>query len=53
MAVISFRVVKITSPNINYFIIVGAYCHYISIYFRVLPSTDYELNALRCYVSVS
>ncbi|XP_064390840.1 gamma-aminobutyric acid type B receptor subunit 2-like [Halichondria panicea] len=43
------RVVKITSPNINYFIIAGAYFNYIGIFFRVLPSTDYELNAIRCY----
>ncbi len=49
----NYRVVKITSPNINYFIIVGAYCHYISIYVRVLPSTDYTFTFVRCFVSIS
>ncbi|XP_064391124.1 gamma-aminobutyric acid type B receptor subunit 2-like [Halichondria panicea] len=44
------RVVKLTSPNINYFIIMGAYCHYISIYLRVLPSTDYTFTFVRCFI---
>ena len=43
---------KLTSPNINYFIIMGAYCHYISIYLRVLPSTDYTFTFVRCFVSI-
>ncbi|XP_064390853.1 gamma-aminobutyric acid type B receptor subunit 2-like [Halichondria panicea] len=45
------RVVKLTSPNINYFIIVGAYCNYISIYLRVLPSTDYTVTFVRCFIN--
>ncbi len=48
----NYRVVKLTSPNINYFIIAGAYCNYISIYSRVLPSTDYTVTFVTCFVSM-
>ncbi len=45
------RVVKLTSPNINYFVIIGAYIQYTSIFFRVLPSTDPDVNLATCLVS--
>ncbi|XP_064390850.1 gamma-aminobutyric acid type B receptor subunit 2-like isoform X2 [Halichondria panicea] len=44
------KIVKITSPNINYIIIVGAYMMYSSIYFRILPSKDFTLNVVRCFI---
>ena len=49
----TYRVVKLTSPNINYFVIIGAYLLYSSIFFRVLPSTNLAANSARCIVSKS
>ena len=53
LASFTYRVVKLTSPNINYFVIVGAYLLYLHIFFRVLPSTSYAVNSARCIVSKS
>ncbi len=45
------RVIKLTSPNMNYFIILGAYILYMSIFIRVLPSIEESVNFARCIVS--
>ncbi|XP_064390848.1 gamma-aminobutyric acid type B receptor subunit 2-like [Halichondria panicea] len=45
------KVVKLTSPNINYFVILGAYIQFTTIYFRLLPSTDLIVNEARCIIS--
>lgn len=42
------KVVKLTSPNINYFIIIAFYLIFLSIFFRVLPGTSLALNTTRC-----
>ena len=46
------RVVKLTSPLINYFLIVGSYMMFFSIYIRVLPYTGESVNTYRCNVSL-
>ena len=47
------RVVKLTSPLINYFLIVGSYMMFFSIYIRVLPYTGESVNTYRCNVSLT
>ena len=48
-----YRVVKLTSPLINYFLIVGSYMMFFSIYIRVLPYTGESVNTYRCNVSLT
>ena len=50
---ILYRVVKLTSPLINYFLIVGSYMMFSSIYIRVLPYTGESVNTYRCNVSLT
>ncbi len=45
------RVVRLTSPVLNYLILAGISIIYVSIFFRVMPSTEYLVNAARCSVS--
>ena len=47
------RIVRLTSPNLNYFIIAGSYIMYISIFIRLMPSGDETVNYVRCNVSIS
>ena len=50
---LSCRIIKLTSPNLNYTIGGGSIIMYSSIFFLLLPGTDeYSLN-LRCFVSLS
>ena len=44
------RIVRLTSPNLNYFIIVGCFIMYASIFIRLMPSTDEVVNFVRCNV---
>jgi gamma-aminobutyric acid type B receptor len=44
------RVVKLTSPTINYFLIVGSFMMFLSIYIRVLPHTGEMVNIYRCNI---
>ena len=44
---------KLTSPLINYFLIVGSYMMFFSIYIRVLPYTGESVNTYRCNVSLT
>ena len=50
MSLIAFRIVQMTSPNLNYFIIVGSYILYASVFVRLIPSTDKTVNYVRCNV---
>ena len=45
------RVVRLTSPNLNYFIIAGSYIMYASIFIRLIPSVDQTVNEVICNVS--
>ena len=45
------RIVKLTSPKLNYIIIAGAVLMYISTYFYLLPSTIEAVVQARCIVS--
>ena len=46
----SCRVVLLTSPKLNYFIIVGAYMIYITTIVRIVPSVDEVFVSLKCNV---
>ena len=46
-----FRIVKLTSPNLNYFIILGAIFLFASIYIRVYFDSSRLYNFIRCNVS--
>ena len=45
------RIVRLISPNLNYFIIFGAILMYLSIIFFVFPTTDLFLVTFACHVS--
>ena len=47
---IIIRMVKRSSPNLNYFIITGALIMYSSVYFHLVPSTDETVVQARCVV---
>ncbi len=51
--VISFRIVKLTSPYLNYFIVAGALCLFGSIYIRVYFDSSRLYNGIRCNVITS
>ena len=44
------RVVRLTSPNLNYLIIVGSIIMYTTIIIRLIPSTDETVNYVICNV---
>lgn len=46
-----YRVVRLTSPNLNYFIIAGCYIMYATTFIRLIRSTDFTANYVRCNVS--
>lgn len=50
---VSHRIVKLSSPNLNYFIIAGALLMYVSVYFHFLPdrSMGGKIAQVRCVVS--
>lgn len=45
------RIVRLTSPNLNYFIIVGALCIYMSVYIRFYVTSNEIYHNIRCNVS--
>lgn len=45
------RLIKLTSPNLNYLILAGAIVLYVDIYFFVIPSTDQLKVTINCNVS--
>ena len=46
-----YRIVKISSPSLNYFIILGAFLMYSSIYFFLFPSLNPVIVLTGCLVS--
>ena len=47
-----YRVIKLTSPNLNYFLISGAVMMYSSVYIGVLYTTDETCAQVHCIVSL-
>ena len=47
----NFRIVKLTSPNLSYFMIAGTIIIYSSVYFRLLPTTALSYARFLCSVS--
>ena len=45
------RLIRLTSPNLNYLIVVGAIILYIDISVSVAPTTDLKVVAILCNVS--
>ena len=45
------RLIKLTSPNLNYIIGAGAILLYLAIYVMAVPSTDSTTVAVLCNVS--
>ena len=52
ISMISCRIVRMTSPNLNYFIAVGALLLYTSVYVGVLHTTDETAVKVHCIVSI-
>ena len=50
---IFFRIVRLTSPKLNYLIVTGAIFFYISTYWYCLPSVDPAVILTACCVSNS
>ena len=48
-----FRIVRLTSPNLNYFILAGGITLYSSVFFRLFPSDSELYTHVRCNVSQS
>ena len=44
------RIVKLTSPNLNYFILVGAMFLYTAMYANIVLSTTASLGIVQCHV---
>ncbi len=42
---------KLTSPNLNYFLIAGTYIMYAAVFLQLISSTMNEFNYARCIVS--
>ena len=47
----TFRIVRLTSPNLNYLIIIGCLFIYISVYWYLIPSTNTDVVLTSCCVS--
>lgn len=45
------RVIKLTSPVLNYIMVVGTIMLYLSVIAHVLPGESDTVNIIRCYVS--
>ena len=50
--VLFYRVVKLSSPKLNYLIIIGAVLMYCSIYFYLLPIVHMDVVLASCIVSI-
>ena len=48
-----YRIVKLTSPKLNYIVLLGAFMLYTSVYFYVLPSTQKLTSTVYCHVSTN
>ena len=49
--IIPYRVIKLTSPNLNYFLVGGAVMMYSSVYVGVLYTIDETRVQVHCIVS--
>ena len=45
------RLIRLTSPTLNYFICSGALMLYVSVYFYAIHSTDPDIATVLCHVS--
>ena len=50
MSCLHYRTVRLSSPNLNYFIVVGAILMYVSIGFYLLPTKSNTVVHARCVV---
>lgn len=46
-----YRLIRLTSPTLNYFICCGALMLYISVYFYAIHSTESDIATILCNVS--
>ena len=46
------RLIRLTSPNLNYLIGAGAILLYIDVYFYVIPTSDQHTAAIFCNVHI-
>ena len=47
---LTLRIVKLTSPLLNYFTVVGAIMLYLSVITYTLPGFTEVINGIKCYV---
>ena len=47
-----YRVVRLSSPTLNFFIAVGAFMMYASIFFYLLPTDSEKIAKFHCVVSL-
>ena len=50
MLVCFYRLVKLSSPNLNYLIIIGAVCLYACVFIAVTPINDEAVETVICNV---
>ena len=48
-----YRIVRLTSPTMNYFILVGVALIYCTIFVYFIRTTDRQVYKIRCYVCVT
>ncbi len=53
MTFFAHRIVRLTSPNLNYFILLGALLVYGTIFVYLIRTTNPQIFKIRCYVSVN
>ena len=51
MIIVCLRIVKLISPNLNYFVAIGGIMLYGLVYVRIYMTSDETYNYIRCYVS--
>ncbi len=49
-SIVCYRIVRLTSPNLNYFILLGASLLYISVFLRLYPNTGWIFTEVICNV---
>ena len=47
-----YSIVRLTSPNLNYYIVVGSVCLYVTIYIWIYPATSEIFTYVQCNVSL-
>ena len=46
-----YRIIRLTSPNLNYFIVCGALILYVFVYIRMAQRNDATFWKVNCHVS--